>query len=84
MGNELKQLNIQEQQEIERILSYLSAMCADNEYEISANVDILCHIDFVFSKAQLALSMEGIRPNIRDDKSLNLIKARHRCFQKKA
>ena len=47
MGNELKQLNIQEQQEIERILSYLSAMCADNEYEISANVDILCHIDFV-------------------------------------
>ena len=84
MGNELKQLNIQEQQEIERILSHLSAMCADNEFEISANVDILCHIDFVFAKAQLALSMEGIRPNIRYDKSLNLIKARHPLLPKES
>ncbi len=50
MNNELRQLKLGEQEEIERILSELSAMVGEVSEDLISNQEILGRLDFAFSK----------------------------------
>lgn len=54
LGNQYKKLIAEEQQEIERILSELTAMVAPYGSEINENIRILGEMDLAFAKAKLA------------------------------
>ncbi len=76
-NNELKELYLKEEAEIEKILSELTELVAENSSEIADNQEKLIELDFIFSKAKLALNQNANMPKLNDNKYINLKKAYH-------
>ncbi|MCR5507208.1 MAG: endonuclease MutS2 [Lachnospiraceae bacterium] len=83
LNNELRELEIREAQEIEVILSKLSAGCGEHTEEIRLDQTILTELDHIFARGQLALDMGGTRPDLNREGIINLKKARHPLLDKK-
>ncbi|MBE5886906.1 MAG: endonuclease MutS2 [Lachnospiraceae bacterium] len=83
LNNKLQELSIQEQEEIEVILADLSTQAAEYTAELTLNQQNLTKLDFIFAKGGLALEMNASRPVYHEEKSLNLLKARHPLIDKK-
>ena len=81
-GNELKQWALKEQQEIDKILADFSNQVALFGAPISANIDILIRLDFIFAKGLLARSMEGIQPKLNNAGKIKLVRVRHPLLEK--
>ena len=77
MGNELKQWELKEKQEIDRILAALSAEIAPHAARLRDNVDILTELDFIFAKARLGRDMNGTQPKINREGFIHIIRGRH-------
>ena len=56
-NNELRELSAKEKIEIDRILSELSADCAEHRDDISADFEILVRLDLIFAKAKLSYKL---------------------------
>ncbi len=76
-NNELIELQGKEKKEIQRILAQLSADAAAHKDDIGWDYAALVLLDCIFARAELSYRMEGIRPEIRKDGSVNLRRARH-------
>ena len=76
-NNELRLLERKEADEIERILSELSADVANAGGVILENYRNLTLLAFIFGKSQLSFKMDAIAPEISAAKELFLLKARH-------
>ena len=74
-NNELKELQLKEQKEIERILAELSADCANFKGSIEENYRTLVALDGIFARAKLSSKMGGMEPALGD--FIELKKARH-------
>ena len=74
-NNELKELQLKEQKEIERILAELSADCAGFKESIEDNYRTLITLDCIFARAKLSSAMGGMEPALGD--FFELKKARH-------
>lgn len=77
LNNEIRQLQIEEHDEIRKILRELSELCAQYSEEIETNQDLLVQLDVVFSKAKMALDMRATRPILNDEKIVDIKDARH-------
>jgi DNA mismatch repair protein MutS2 len=77
MNNELRQLEVQEKAEIERILGELSARVGEHAKPLLNNQELLVAMDVINAKGKLSVSMKGERPVISEDQSLMLLEARH-------
>lgn len=77
INNRLRQAQIEERQEVRRVLAELSALIAPYRKEIANNERLLGHLDFVNAKAQLATKMHATLPVINNDGLINLRQARH-------
>ncbi len=77
MNNQLKELEIKELAEIERILQVLSAQAATCMRELAENQNILTRFDFVFAKAKYAKDYQGTEPVFNTDGIIDLKQARH-------
>ena len=77
MNNELRQLRLKEQEEIERILSELSALVGEISHDIISNQEILGKLDFAFAKGKLSIAMKAVEPNLNEDKFINIKAGRH-------
>lgn len=77
LNNRLKELSVQEKEEIEIILADLSANVAGHTEEITENQRIMTFLDFTFAKASLALSQNATRPLFNTQHYLNIRKGRH-------
>ena len=82
-NNALKELEIQEKKEIDRILAELSAEAASHKEEINQNYHILIKLDVVFAKAKLAYRMNAWAPIMNDAGKIDLRKARHPLIDSK-
>ena len=82
-NNALRELELQEKKEIERILAELSAMCADYKEAITENVSILVRLDVIFAKAKLAYQMKAWAPEMNDRGKIELRNARHPLISQK-
>ena len=83
LNNEIRELQIQEQKEIEIILSNLSALLGENSGFIRSNYELMRDLDFIFARAHLALEMDAMRPQIADDGIIDIRRARHPLIPKK-
>ena len=76
-NNALRELEIKEQKEIERILAELSAEVAGYQEPITDNYHILVALDVIFAKAKLAYQMRACAPEMNDQGRVELRNARH-------
>ena len=76
-NNELRLLERKEADEIERILSELSADIAMNASALLENYRNLTLLAFIFGKSQLSFKMDAISPAITAARQLSLVRARH-------
>lgn len=77
LNNELKELKLNEKQEIERILNELTGLVSIETEGIVENQKVLSKIDFIFAKAKLSLAMNGSKPLINSEGYINIKKGRH-------
>ena len=76
-NNALRELEIKEKKEIERILAELSAEAAAHGEGINLNVSMLVRLDVIFAKAKLAYRMRAWAPMMNDKGLVQLRNARH-------
>ena len=76
-NNEIRVLEIKEQEEIARILADLSAVVSDFSDSIKRSFDALVQLDLIFAKSRLAERMGGIVPKLNDRGDIFLKRARH-------
>jgi len=76
-NNRLKQLQSEEQYEIERILSDLSEEILPHADEIINNLDVMVDIDVLQAKAHYAKELKASRPLVHAENSVYLYGARH-------
>ena len=76
-NNALKELELKEKKEIERILAELSAEAAAHRDDISLSFRMLVRLDVIFAKARLAYRMRAGAPEMNDQGRVVLRNARH-------
>lgn len=76
-NNALRELELKEKKEIERILAELSAEVSGYQEAISDNFKILVRLDIIFAKAKLAFRMRAWAPLMNDTGKVELRNARH-------
>lgn len=76
-NNALRELELKEKKEIERILSELSAEAAAHQEDIAFSYQTLVRLDVIFAKAKLAYRMRAWEPEMNDAGRVELRKARH-------
>ncbi len=76
-NNELRLLERKEADEIERILSELSADIANIASALAANYRNLTLLAFIFGKSQLSYRLDAIAPEITAAGEMHLLRARH-------
>jgi len=77
LNNELRELELGEKIEIERILAELSAEVAAVRDDLLNNQDILQKLDFIFAKGKLSAKMKGTEPEINTQGVLRIKDGRH-------
>ena len=82
LNNKLRELALQENEEIEKILSELSLMAAEHVAAIKADCDIMTELDFVFAKASYALEINGSTPTFNEEGYFDIKKGRHPLIPK--
>ena len=83
LNNELKELDIREQEEIEKILADLSAQAGEHTDALANNQKLMTTLDFIFAKASLAMEQNGSMPVFNTEHHLKLRKGRHPLLDKK-
>lgn len=76
-NNALRDLELREKKEIERILAEFSAMVASHKESLSQSNAFLVQLDVIFAKAKLAYRMRASAPIMNASGRVELHKARH-------
>lgn len=83
INNKWKQLQIEEEQEVKRILAALTDMVGEHSKFIAATIVALANLDLIFAKARYAEAIEATAPQLEDwsdttpQPIIHLKKARH-------
>ena len=83
LNNELRELELKEEQEIEVILSTLSSLVVSETETISDDLELLTRLDVIFAKAQLSRSYNGSEPKFNMNGWIRIKKGRHPLLDKK-
>ena len=76
-NNALRELELKEKKEIERILAELSSEAAAHAEDINLDYSMLVQLDVIFAKAKLAYRMRAWAPIMNDTGRVELRNARH-------
>lgn len=77
LNNQLKSLLIDEQIEIERILTMLTLQVSNNAEILFKNQNALVLLDTIFAKARYAEHIKAVKPTLKSDYVIKIIKGRH-------
>ena len=83
LNNDIRELELQEQKEIEVILANLSEEVAQYSEALSDNFTIMVELDFIFARASLAMEQNATTPVFNTKGIINLRRARHPLIHKK-
>ena len=82
LGNENKRLLIEEKNEIERILSGLTAMVAPFADEIHQSCNVMGALDVIFARAVMARDLRAVRPKLNEAGRIRIVRGRHPLIAK--
>ncbi|MDD7362524.1 MAG: endonuclease MutS2 [Peptoniphilus sp.] len=77
INNEIRELELKERDEIQRILEELSEEIGEYADAFSSNEEIFAKLDFIFAKAKLASDQNAIQPALSTERVTKLVNARH-------
>jgi DNA mismatch repair protein MutS2 len=77
LNNEIRELEIQEQKEIEAVLASLSNEAAPHIEELRLNMELLAQLDFIFAKAALSRQYRCSAPVFNDKGRIHIKDGRH-------
>ncbi|WP_424571983.1 endonuclease MutS2 [Weissella soli] len=77
MNNRLRENQLKERHEEERVLAELSEILRPEADAILQNAEILGHLDFVNAKARYAVKIKAVEPEYSPDNHIRLMQARH-------
>ena len=83
LNNQLRELELQEEEEIQIILASLSAQAAEHTEELATNQKIMTLLDFIFAKAELAMDWNATEPLFNTNHYIHIRKGRHPLLDKK-
>lgn len=83
LNNELRELELKEEKEIERILATLSSLTAEDPEALENDLTLLTKLDFIFARAMLSRSYNGSEPIFNEEGRINIKKGRHPLLDKK-
>lgn len=83
LNNDMRELELQEEKEIEVILADLSQQIAMEQEAIALDFTLMVQLDFIFARAALAMEMNGTEPIFNEEGRVLLKKARHPLIPKK-
>ncbi len=64
LNNQWRQLQVDEEREVERVLRQLTARVAQEEESIALTLRALASLDLAFAKAKYSLSLRGVEPEL--------------------
>ncbi len=82
LNNEIRELELKEQEEIEKILAGLSVQTAEQSFFIEQDFHTLSKLDFIFAKASLSKEMRGTEPKFPKENYIQIKKGRHPLIPK--
>lgn len=77
LNNELRELEIQEQKEIEAVLADLSNQLCPYIEELEVDLQLLAKLDFIFAKASLSRHFKCSEPLFNQNSYINIKDGRH-------
>lgn len=77
LNNRLHEASLKESQEEERILAEISDKIAAEEAVLQENIKVLAHIDFIYARAKLSVSMKAAKPKMNEQGIIKMKQARH-------
>ena len=77
LNNEIRELEIQEQKEIEAVLASLSNEAAPHIEELRLNMELLAQLDFIFAKAALSRQYRCSAPVFNNKGRIHIKDGRH-------
>lgn len=77
LNNEMRELEVQEQKEIEAVLASLSNQAAPYAEELRMDMELLAQLDFIFAKAALARHYKCSAPIFNDKGYIHIKDGRH-------
>ena len=77
LNNELRQLELDEKAEINRILTEFSEAVAEHRHDLINNQRLLTDLDLFMAKGKLSMEMRGEEPEMDSDGVMELRSARH-------
>ncbi len=83
LNNKIRELELEEKEEIGVILASLSTMAGEHTEELFANQKLMTELDFIFAKAKLAMDMNATTPIFNTDHYINIRKGRHPLLDRK-
>ena len=77
INNDIKQLQLSEKQEVERILRVLSQLIGADSELIRETCEAMAELDFIVARALYSEAHQAVRPIISEQRCISLRKARH-------
>jgi DNA mismatch repair protein MutS2 len=82
-----EQLNwviMEEDQEVEKILFYLTGLVEGHESDIRLAMETMIHYDFLFAKAKYSCSIKGVSVEVNEDHHINIKNGKHPLLESNA
>lgn len=83
LNNTIREYEIKEQEEIQRILADLSNQVGEHLPALYYNMEAIGQLDFIFARAYLAKQMKASQPIFNEDGYINIKKGRHPLIDSK-
>ena len=77
LNNELRQLELDEQAEITKILEAFSSRVGEHAKAVDNNQKLLTELDFIGAKGRLSVMMDGREPDLNEDGYIDIKSGRH-------
>lgn len=77
MNNQIRELQIQEKKEINRILGHLTGMIHERVDELEHSLHAIAKLEFIYAKAMLSRAISGNQPLLSQENSLRILHGRH-------
>lgn len=83
LGNTIRELQVQEKKEIEKVLQNLSQLLGDHLTALRDDAANMTRLDFIFAKAELALEQNATCPVFNENHTIRIRKGRHPLIDRK-
>ncbi len=77
LGNRRKEMIVREREEVEKVLSELSAKVGAETARILKTLDVVGEVDYITARARLSQAMDATQPVLNDKGEIQLLAARH-------